>query len=257
MKSYAKPLWYLVCFLMIQILVPIFVNLELNALGVTDDTLKLIIATSLANIVAIALFFGLCWTPFTRAYVQSRPWGVLFWTAIAAIGVIIPSEWLQEQMPVLPNLIENEFDGILRNRWGYFAVGIMAPIAEEAVFRGAILRSLLSSIRPWTAIALSALLFALIHMNPAQMPHAFLVGLLLGWIYWRTGSILPTILFHWVNNSVAYAIYNIIPQSQNLRLIDLFVTDTRVLLAVLFSLLILVPALYQLHLRMKRLTNSK
>ena len=254
MKNFAKPLWYLVCFLMIQVLVPIIINFVWGLVsGNADITpMKLIVATSVTNIIAIALFFGLRWTPFTRAYMQSHPWGVLFWTAVASFGVVIPSMGLQELMPELPNFVEDEFDGILSNRWGYLAIAILAPVAEEAVFRGAILRSLLQHVRPVLAIVLSALLFALIHMNPAQLPHAFLVGLLLGWIYYRTGSIIPTILYHWVNNTVAYVTYNLLPQALDLRLIDLFGSQSRVLLAVLFSQMILVPALYQLHLRMKR-----
>jgi membrane protease YdiL (CAAX protease family) len=141
---------------------------------------------------------------------------------------------------------------ILRDRWGYFAVGLLAPVCEELVFRGAILRALLGSIsRHWLAIAISALLFALIHANPAQMPHAFLVGLLLGWLYYRTSSIVPGIVYHWVNNSVAYVVYNLYPIPQ-MKLIDLFGSQRTVVAAVLFSLLILLPALYQLNLRLRK-----
>jgi membrane protease YdiL (CAAX protease family) len=141
---------------------------------------------------------------------------------------------------------------ILRNRWGYFAVGLLAPISEELVFRGAILRALLRwTSRHWVAIAISAVLFALIHANPAQMPHAFLIGLLLGWLYYRTDSIVPGIVYHWVNNSVAYVIYNLYPDP-SLKLIDLFGSQRTVAAAVLFSLFILLPALYQLYLRLKK-----
>ena len=102
------------------------------------------------------------------------------------------------------------------------------------------------------AIALSALLFALIHSNPVQMPHAFLVGLLLGWMYYRTDSIVPGVAYHWVNNTIAYIVYNFYPDP-SLKLIDLFGGNERsVMLALLFSLLIFLPALYQLNLRLKK-----
>lgn len=263
MKKYTTALWYLVCFLMLQILIPLGIEqVWSTATGNSDMTIeKLIVESSVASVAVIILFFAMRWTPFTRAYMQSRPWGVFFWIVVASLGAIIPSVWLQEQMPTLPNVLEQEFDGILTNRWGYLAVGILAPIGEEMVFRGAILRALLNRTAasatnaqpsPVMPIFISALLFALIHMNPAQMPHAFLIGLLLGWIYWRTGSILPTILFHWVNNTTAYVVYNLFPQSQDMELIDLFGSERTVILSVVFSLLILFPALFQLHLRMKR-----
>ena len=100
-------------------------------------------------------------------------------------------------------------------------------------------------------IAVSAALFSLIHMNPAQMPHAFIIGLLLGWMFYRTGSIVPAVAFHWTNNTIAYILFKLYPDT-DLRLVDILGTQRKVGAAVIFSLFILLPALYQLHLRMKR-----
>jgi hypothetical protein len=89
-------------------------------------------------------------------------------------------------------------------------------------------------------------------MNPVQMPHAFLIGLLLGWMYWRTGSILPGIAQHWANNSAAYVIYTFYPDDDT-KLVDVFKgSELHVALALVFSLLILLPAIYQLHVWMRR-----
>ena len=155
-------------------------------------------------------------------------------------------------MPELPNLLEQQFDMIMKDRWGYFVVGLLAPLAEEMVFRGAILRSLLRwKQNPWVGIAISALLFAVIHMNPAQMPHAFLIGLLLGWMYWRTDSIVPGVVYHWVNNTVAYILYNIYPDP-DLTLVEMFGSEQKVLMALGFSLLIFLPSLFQLNQRLAK-----
>ena len=251
-----KAIVYTLAFAAIQILVPYLIQTFLGVLTSKESTsvnaTQMIISLAASSFAIIALFLYLHWAEVSRSYVRSRPWDSLFWCAIAASGVIIPSSFLQEQMPELPNIVEQEFDMILRDRWGYFAVGLLAPVCEELVFRGAILRALLGSIsRHWLAIAISALLFALIHANPAQMPHAFLVGLLLGWLYYRTSSIVPGIVYHWVNNSVAYVVYNLYPIPQ-IKLIDLFGSQRTVVAAVLFSLLILLPALYQLNLRLRK-----
>ena len=177
---------------------------------------------------------------------------VLFWCVLAALGALIPSTWLQEQMPALPNWVEDEFEMILKDRWGYLVVGLLAPLAEELVFRGAVLRALLHwNSCHWVGISISALLFALIHMNPAQMPHAFLIGLLLGWMYYRTDSIVPGVVYHWVNNTVAYVLFNLYP-NPDLTLMDLFGSQQRVLMALGFSLCIFLPALFQLNLRLKK-----
>lgn len=217
-----------------------------------QNPVALIVTMAATSLATIAVFLYMKWVTVSRCYVQSRPWGVLCWCSLAAVGAIVPSMWLQEQMPELLNLVKDELDMILRNRWGYFVIGLLAPLAEEMVFRGAILRQLLESrFSPWTAIVLSALFFTLAHANPAQMPHAFLVGLLLGWMYWRTGSIVPAVAYHWVNNTIAYVVYNLYPDP-DLKLVNVLGSEQYVLMAVAFSLCILLPALFQLNLRMRK-----
>lgn len=250
-----KALSYLVIFLGIQILGGAIINAVWPLVtGSPDKTPALLITTTvIVSLAVIILFLWARWTEVSPKWLRTRPWTVLAWSVIAALGTLIPSAWVQEQMPELPNLVESEFDMILGNRWGYVTIGLLAPLSEEIVMRGGILKELLKSTKlsPWGAIAISALFFSLIHMNPAQMPHAFVIGLLLGWMYWRTGSILPGMAYHWANNSAAYVIYNIYPDP-DIKLIELFKgSETHVILAVVFSLLILLPALYQLHLWMR------
>ncbi len=220
-------------------------------------TMELIVAMTLFSAVTIAIFLAARWCVVARGYVRSRPWGVLTWCVLSAVGLIIPSTWLQEQMPELPNIAMDEFAMLLGNRWGYIAVGLLAPVAEEMVFRGAILRSLLDRTdRHWVAIAISAALFALVHANPAQMPHALIVGLLLGWMYYRTGSIVPAVAYHWANNTIAYALYNLLP-NPDATLVEIFGGSQRaVIMAVAFSLCIFIPSVLQLNIRMKKAANE-
>lgn len=250
-----KAIIYTLVFVAVQALMPWLIGSFHRLMGLPADQTSattIIIAMTASSVVVLALFLYFRWAEVSRSYVRSQPWATLFWCALAALGAIIPSEFVQEQMPALPNIVEEEFDMILKDRWGYFAVGLLAPICEELVFRGAVLRALLQwTSHHWSAIAISAVLFALVHFNPAQMPHAFLVGLLLGWLYYRTDSIVPGIVYHWVNNSVAYVVYNLYPDPQ-MKLVDLFGTQRSVAAAVLFSLFILVPSIYQLSLRLRK-----
>ncbi|MBR6538939.1 MAG: CPBP family intramembrane metalloprotease [Bacteroides sp.] len=104
----------------------------------------------------------------------------------------------------LPNWMENDFFAMSRNLFGILSVAIMAPVVEEFLFRGAIEGHLLKQgKRPSTAILISALVFGLIHINPAQVPFAFAIGLVFGWLYYRTGSMVPGIIGHFINNSIA------------------------------------------------------
>ncbi|MBR5686570.1 MAG: CPBP family intramembrane metalloprotease [Prevotella sp.] len=254
-----KALFYLVVFLAVQIICTFAVMIIWSWAEGTglDETLMtkapvVIVSSAVYSLVLLVIFLACRWCVVERTYLRSRPYGVLFWVVIAALGTIIPSEWLAGQLD-LPDSNAELFQGIMASPWGYLSICIFAPLVEEVVFRGAILRALLQSYRPWIAIVVSALFFAAAHFNLAQMPHALLMGILLGWMYWRTGSIIPGILLHWVNNTVAYVLSNIYPGMNDLTFTQLFGEDQhRILMAIGFSFCLLIPALLQLNLRMKR-----
>lgn len=193
----------------------------------------------------------------SRNYLASHPWGTLAWVALLSVGLILPAEWVYERLQItMPESTEAMFEGIMREPLGYMAIGIFAPVVEEIVFRGAILRILLSLFSRswhWVAIIFSALIFGAIHLNLAQGLHAFVIGLLLGWMYYRTSSVVPGILLHWINNTVAYLMFHLMPQFGDGKLIDFFHGDESLMYKGLgCSLLIILPSLFQIARRMKR-----
>ena len=284
-RTFFEVLLYLFTFLAIQFVVSFIVTiaswLDVDNLArifhqimegkLLPDTTGTLISSVVSSILTLAVFLWLKWSPFSRTYLQSRPWGVLVWVVVLALGTIVPSTWLGEQIPYeMPQEIEQMLSEMLHNRWGYLAIGILAPIVEEMVFRGAILRTLLllggrgndqssmlnaqsSKLKAFAAILISALLFGAVHGNVQQFVHATLMGLLLGWMYYRTNSIVPGIVFHWINNTAAYVIANVIPNSEHARLVDVLGGEQRsVWLALGFSLCLFLPALFQLWQRMKK-----
>ena len=251
-----KALSYLLIFIGLQLVGGAIMTTLWNvSAGSSDQTAaKLITTTGVIGVVTIVIFLWTRYAELSPKWLRTRPWAVLAWSVVASMGALIPSIWIQEQMPELPNFAEQEFGTIMATPWGYLVIGLLAPLSEEIVMRGAILKELLKSekLGLWPAITISALMFALIHMNPAQMPHAFLIGLLLGWMYWRTGSILPGVAYHWANNSIAFVMFAFYPDP-DMKLVDMFKgSELHVYMALGFSLLILLPALFQLHLWMRR-----
>ena len=94
--------------------------------------------------------------------------------------------------------------------WSSFlVVAIFAPIFEEWLCRGMVLRGLLTKMKPVWAIVISALFFAVIHANPWQALNAFLIGLLMGYVYYKTGSLILTMIIHFVNNGTAVILSNV------------------------------------------------
>ncbi|MFQ8807127.1 MAG: lysostaphin resistance A-like protein [Alistipes indistinctus] len=56
----------------------------------------------------------------------------------------------------------------------------------------------------YAACVIAAAVFGIVHLIPQQVINAFMVGLVLGYIYYRTGSLLPVILIHCINNAISY-----------------------------------------------------
>lgn len=80
--------------------------------------------------------------------------------------------------------------------------GIAAPVAEELFFRGYVQTRLCRRFGSWAGIFVTAALFGLIHADWIHSPSAFLIGLYLGWLVARSGSIVPAIAGHAVNNTL-------------------------------------------------------
>lgn len=81
------------------------------------------------------------------------------------------------------------------------AVAVVAPVAEEIFFRGLVLRGFLARYSVAKAVAASAILFSLFHLNPWQMLSALPLGLWYAWMVLRAGSVLPGMLSHAVVNA--------------------------------------------------------
>ncbi len=217
----------------------------------------IVISSALSSLVTLLVFTFGKFAVISRNYLASHPWGTLAWVALLSLGLILPAEWVYERLQItMPESTEAMFEGIMREPLGYMAIGIFAPVVEEIVFRGAILRILLglfSRSWHWVAIIFSALIFGAIHLNLAQGLHAFVIGLLLGWMYYRTSSVVPGILLHWINNTVAYLMFHLMPQFGDGKLIDFFHGDESLMYKGLgCSLLIILPSLFQIARRMKQ-----
>lgn len=134
--------------------------------------------------------------------------------ATLALGFVTDS--LNAIMPETPEWFENAMAQIMDAPvWiTLISVSIFAPLFEEWLCRGVILRGLLQKTHPVSAILVSAVFFAVLHMNPWQALPAFILGALFGFIYYKTGSLKLTMLMHCVNNTFA-VVFSKIPSLEN------------------------------------------
>lgn len=255
-KHLLDAAFYLVLFLLLQlvIFVPVSLVCRFKLDPANFQTQSTLIASSLSSVVAIALFAWRRWSQSSRDYTKHLLRPTLPWVVALGVGCLVPLMLVQDLLQLkMPDEEILTFKNLVASDFGYIALALLAPVAEEMVFRGAVLRKLLDCTGHryrWVAIAGSALLFGLAHGNAAQMVNALIAGLLLGWMYCRTRSVIPGVVFHWVNNTAAFAMVRLIPQSADMTLLQLYGGDwTRVALATLFSLCIFAASLYQLKTR--------
>lgn len=137
--------------------------------------------------------------------------------ALMLYGVSLPlAEYLSmlvpvEGYPILEDLYKffmESMNIIFEQKVAAFImVCLLAPLLEEFIFRGIILRGLLQKgINPWVSILLTGFLFGAAHMNPWQFMGAGFLGMIFGFVYWRTQSLWLVICLHFLNNLIAYVV---------------------------------------------------
>lgn len=145
---------------------------------------------------------------------QNRWWVMIVAVMFSTISLAFICEPLMKVLPQTPEWFEQIMNSILKNSplWvTLISVSIFAPLFEEWLCRGIVLRGLLTKMNPAWAIIISAAFFAVLHMNPWQALPAFILGLLFGYVYYKTGSLKLTMLMHFTNNTMS-AIFSKIPQ---------------------------------------------
>lgn len=103
----------------------------------------------------------------------------------------------------VPNLFEKELNFAIQDIvLCTITFGLMQPIAEELLFRGVLLHNLLKwkDDNPWLAIIVSSVLFSIVHLNYTQMINAAILGLIMGWLFYKTKSLWPCLIIHVTNN---------------------------------------------------------
>ena len=125
--------------------------------------------------------------------------------SVATMATAFMADTLNLLLPPTPEWFDTTMEQLMKGPvWiTLLSVSVFAPLFEEWLCRGLVLRGLLQKMSPAAAISISALFFAVLHMNPWQALPAFILGLVFGYVYYRTGSMKLTMLMHCVNNTMA------------------------------------------------------
>jgi len=152
-----------------------------------------------------APFLLLARRPPTRQVLLGAACGLALFFAAGGImtltTLLVPRDWVDAFD------VTRLFEGSRRHQVGMALVAsVLAPIAEEIAFRGYVLSALRTHLSPGAAIFGSSVLFASIHLDPVRFPAVLFLGIFLGWLAWRSGSIWPAVAAHGVNNALGSAL---------------------------------------------------
>ncbi len=153
----------------------------------------------------------------------ARPRLSIFLALAVAAGLAAPllggllTQWLAQSHTVTQEI--RQLGGHAPLGWRIALVLVVVgvgPLAEELLFRGALLSALLKRLPVSGAVAISSLVFALIHLPGLQfqwyaLPALTLLALTLAWLRLHSGSIWPAILAHATNNLLAVAVWFVVP----------------------------------------------
>jgi len=163
---------------------------------------------------------------------------------VSTLALAVGLERVSNLIP-MSDATQQFFDRMIKkDPFSLIAVVIAAPILEEILCRGIILKGLLKNYPPDKAILISAIFFGAIHMNPWQALPAFCGGLFLGWVFYKTQSVIPGMIIHMTINTAA-SMFLFLPKNKQ-GFLELFGEPYYIVLCI-FSALVFISGCMLIH----------
>ena len=169
------------------------------------DSPEFSVTMLLGTLLLIAIFLGRRYVTLSPGLIERKSaWKFLGILALATIRYLFIDASTMD-LPFYHNLFpEEDWQELENMKLDFFSLlnlSFVGPLEEEIIFRGVLLGGLLRMrCRPWLAILISALAFGAMHGYGLKMLGCTGFGILCGWLYWRTRSLLPSIAAHIINN---------------------------------------------------------
>lgn len=216
-QAYAKPNQAYA--LAVLILVGLFFG-RLMFTGVPDGVsgfAKMVLGPQVVMILLPSLIIAAVCTRRMRIGLRLRmpTWNVLLFSVVLGFALhpayLLLTRWVMVAYPISESALAAMrplTDQMAATPWIYLVLlmAVVPAICEELAFRGFMFGGLLRDRQPVRAILVTAVLFGVSHGVLQQSISATVMGFLLGWIAWRTSSVVPTILIHTINNTLSVSL---------------------------------------------------
>jgi membrane protease YdiL (CAAX protease family) len=146
---------------------------------------------------------------------------ILALTVVGSLAIMIPAMSLEavvlERFQAPPEVI-HALEDLIRARtlpqflYAILVAAVGASVSEEFVFRGILQNSLSPRVGRWAGLMMATTIFALLH-TLWRFPGAFVLGMFLGLLYMRTGSLVPGLVSHTVINATSVVLFNMAERS--------------------------------------------
>ena len=172
----------------------------------------LVLLASLSGVVTIAICYGLArsrglgWADLgcrsvppkimLRALLATPAVMVAMGLAGAAAAYLVEGELINHQLQLFadsPRELPTALSVLV-------LVGLAVPLAEELLFRGLLFGALETRVSPAVTVGMTAVVFGVYHGEPGPVAACTVMGIALGWMRHRTGSIWPSVTLHAANN---------------------------------------------------------
>ncbi len=194
LQTFGILLIWLLCGLLSSLLIFPFFSIE-SALG-----MLLVYTLSLIMTIAAAMRQRQDFT----LKLKKVPPGLIIVVCVSMVGMDIFLDPLLSLIPPSESYQKMLHETVQHPIPFFFMIAVAAPVLEELLFRGVVLNGLLKNYSSPKGLVFSAFFFGLVHGNWAQGISAFIFGLFVGWIYWKTESIIPGIAAHFSTNFVSF-----------------------------------------------------
>jgi membrane protease YdiL (CAAX protease family) len=201
--------------LVLSMVVPAVESLLPEMAARTMDTTFYPVLLQISGILVIPAFYRNRWRAIGlgRGRTTWRTWRLVLVLAVISyaisVGSDVVSQWIHlEPVSYREKLISHDLHSAARLGpfsafLGWFATGFLAPVGEELIFRGVIQSTLSARWGPGWGLWLSSFFFAFVHADPSLFLPIFLLGVVFGYAYKRSGSLWAPMVLHILNNTAA------------------------------------------------------
>lgn len=133
------------------------------------------------------------------------------WIVVAWLNTIL---FEQTNMQAPPELVEEMTELLSVSSvggmvWLLFIISITPAICEEFLFRGFVFSSMRNRVSPWALIVVTGLLFGAFHLSIFRLFGTTALGVIMGLLVYKSGSIWTSVIFHAINNAMAVVAFSV------------------------------------------------